>query len=66
MKHGRREYSGLSYKRGKVSKLLEKKEKADAKIKLGISGWVEREGNKRIVRPLQESRSLMIAFTLEV
>lgn len=36
------------------------------KIKLSISGWVEREGNKRIVRPLQESRSLMTAFTLEV
>lgn len=36
------------------------------KIKLVISGWVEREGNERIVRPLQESQSLMIAFTLEV
>lgn len=36
------------------------------KIKLVISGWVEREGNERIVRPLQESQSLMIAFTPEV
>lgn len=35
------------------------------KIKLGISGWVEREGNKRIVRPLQKSRSLMIEFISE-